>query len=182
MLTWLFPSTSCCIHVWFGLVLGGAATYLGTSAVPPDREFADSAKAGLGNMLAARHRLSVATWNIAAINNNPFEYWITYEANPAYEELMKGVEKFLEDPGDKDVKVSSVFTEDMFIKLDTRLTGVGLKSVRNYWETDFKNRNIISGFMKVRYRTIWESFCFLVWDWVVGTLDEWTHTKSIDLF
>jgi ABC-type glycerol-3-phosphate transport system substrate-binding protein len=145
-----------------GLVLGGAATYLGTSAVPPDREFADSAKAGLENMFAARHRLSVATWNIAAINNNPFEYWITYAANPAYEELMKGVEKFLEDPGDKDVKVSSVFTEEMFTQLDTRLTGVGWKSVRSYWESDFQSRNIISGFMKVRYRDNLRIIWFLV--------------------
>ena len=23
--------------------------------------------------------LRVATWNIAAINNNPFEYWITHD-------------------------------------------------------------------------------------------------------
>mmetsp|Transcript_39140 Transcript_39140/g.60276 ORF Transcript_39140/g.60276 Transcript_39140/m.60276 type:complete len:579 (-) Transcript_39140:95-1831(-) len=113
---------------------GGASTYLGPS---------DGSK-----MIAAGRRLSVATWNIAAINNNPFEYWITYKQNPEYEKLMINIEKFLEDPGDKDVKVNQVFTEDMFSKLDTRLTGVGWKSVRSYWEADFRDRTIVSDFLK----------------------------------
>ena len=26
-----------------------------------------------------RRKLRLATWNIAAVNNNPFEYWITHE-------------------------------------------------------------------------------------------------------
>lgn len=100
-------------------------------------------------MISAGKRLTVATWNIAAINNNPFEYWITYKENPHYEEIMAKVEQFLEEPGDKDVTVSNVFTENMFTKLDARLQGVGWTSVKKYWEDDFKNRKIISGFMKV---------------------------------
>ena len=32
--------------------------------------------------------LTVCTWNVAAINNNPFEYWITYDENPLYQKLM----------------------------------------------------------------------------------------------
>ena len=100
-------------------------------------------------MVAAGRRLTVATWNIAAINNNPFEYWITMKENPAYEELMVKVEKFLEDPQDQDVPVQQVFTEDMFTQLDTRLTKVGWSSVRPYWDKDFKDRKIISQFMKV---------------------------------
>lgn len=102
-------------------------------------------------MIASGRRLTVTTWNIAAINNNPFEYWITYKENPAYEQLMINIEKFLEEPGEKDVPVKDVFTEEMFTKLDTRLTGVGWKSVRSYWESDFQNRQIVSGFMKVRF-------------------------------
>lgn len=101
-------------------------------------------------MIAAGRKLAVTTWNIAAINNNPFEYWITYKENPEYEKLMINIEKFLEEPGDKDVEVNKVFTEEMFTKLDSRLTGVGWTSVRNYWEKDFQNRKIVSGFMKVR--------------------------------
>jgi hypothetical protein len=100
-------------------------------------------------MIASGRRLAVATWNIAAINNNPFEYWITFKQNPEYEKLMINIEKFLEDPGVKDVKVNQVFTEEMFSKLDTRLTGVGWTSVRSYWESDFRDRAIVSGFLKV---------------------------------
>lgn len=101
-------------------------------------------------MIASGRRLAVTTWNIAAINNNPFEYWITYKENPDYEKLMINIELFLETPGDKDVPVKEVFTEDMFSKLDARLTGVGWTSVRSYWESDFQNRKIVSGFLKVR--------------------------------
>lgn len=101
-------------------------------------------------MKAAGRRLAVTSWNIAAINNNPFEYWITYKENPEYERLMVKVEEFLEKPGDNDVPVKNVFTEDMFTKLDSRMTAVGWTSVRSYWESDFRDRKIVSGFMKVR--------------------------------
>jgi len=116
--------------------------------VTPDRATAGAAKAGMSKMIASGRRFAVATWNIAAINNNPFEYWITYKQNPEYEKLMINVEKFLDEPGDKDVLVKEVFTEEMFTRLDSRLTGVGWTSVRSYWESDFQNRNIVSGFMK----------------------------------
>mmetsp|Transcript_46544 Transcript_46544/g.131032 ORF Transcript_46544/g.131032 Transcript_46544/m.131032 type:complete len:621 (+) Transcript_46544:107-1969(+) len=124
----------------------GASTYLG--GVTPDRLVEKSAQTGLAMMKAAGRRLAITSWNIAAINNNPFEYWITYRENEEYEKLMINVEKFLEEPGDKDVPINKVFTEEMFSKLDTRMTGVGWKSVRSYWESDFANRKIISGFMK----------------------------------
>jgi hypothetical protein len=101
-------------------------------------------------MAAARRKLQVATWNIAAINNNPFEYWITYNEEPAYEKIMTEIENFLESPGEKDVPVSAVFTEAMFGQLEKRMDGVGWDNVRSYWDGDFKNRKIISGFMKVR--------------------------------
>lgn len=91
----------------------------------------------------------VTTWNIAAINNNPFEYWITTKEHPDYEQLMINVEKFIENPGAKDVPVTSVFTVEMFDRLDTRLTTTAQwKSVRNYWEEDFSKRKIIEQFMK----------------------------------
>jgi hypothetical protein len=104
---------------------------------------------GLDKMITAGRRLAVTTWNIAAINNNPFEYWITYRQNPEYEKLMINIEGFLEEPGDRDVPVGDVFTEAMFTQLDGRLTGVGWTSVRSYWESDFQNRKIVSGFIKV---------------------------------
>lgn len=99
-------------------------------------------------MKASGRKLSIATWNVAAINNNPFEYWITIDGNPDYEKLMKNVEAFIEEPGDKDVTVGNVFTDVMFDQLDKRMTGVGWQSVRSYWESDFKDRKIVSGFLK----------------------------------
>jgi len=121
-------------------IFGGASTFLGPSSTDP--------KAAMSAMVSAGRKLSVTTWNIAAINNNPFEYWITYKENPAYEKLMVDIENFLENPGDNDIPVSKVFTEEMFSQLDKRLTGVGWKSVRSYWEEDFSKRTIVSGFLK----------------------------------
>ena len=128
---------------------GGAQHFLANTGVTPDSKVAKAASEGMQKMINAGKKLSVASWNIAAINNNPFEYWITYKENPKYEQLMIDVENFLENPGDKDVEVSQVFTENMFNSLDARLKGVGWTSVRNYWEEDFRKRKIISGFMKV---------------------------------
>ena len=42
-----------------------------------------------------RHDITAATWNLAAVNNNPFEYWITHD-DPAYVKLMKDVEAGLD--------------------------------------------------------------------------------------
>ena len=97
-------------------------------------------------MIASGRKLQIASWNVAAINNNPFEYWITY--NEPYEKLMSDVEVFLEAPGDRDVPVSHVFDESMFSQLDGRMQNVGWDSVRSIWESDFKDRKIVSGFMK----------------------------------
>ena len=35
--------------------------------------------------------INVATWNVAAINNNPFEYWITH-SDEEYNALMEAVQ------------------------------------------------------------------------------------------
>ena len=61
--------------------------------------------------------LYAITWNMAAINNNPFEYWITNDGDPTYGKLMEDVSTFINDPGQQDVPVSSVFTPDMFEEL-----------------------------------------------------------------
>lgn len=62
---------------------------------------------------------------------------------------MTDIENFFESPGERDVQVSAVFTEDMFGQLEKRMNAVGWDSVRSYWDGDFKNRKIVSGFMKV---------------------------------
>lgn len=126
---------------------GGAGKFLGGS-VAPDPTLSAAANDGMSNMAKSKRQLQVSTWNIAAINNNPFEYWITYDENPDYEKIMTSIEDFLESPGDKDVSVSEVFTEEMFSELEKRMDGVGWDNVRSYWDSDFKNRKIVSGFMK----------------------------------
>lgn len=133
---------------------GGAGTYLGgdtnlneASKPPPNM----AAVGALSKMKAAGRKLSISTWNVAAINNNPFEYWITIKDNPGYEKLMIDVEHFLNEPGNLDVPVSEVFTDRMFDSLEEKMLSVGWdqeKAVRKFWETDFKSRSIVSGFLK----------------------------------
>ena len=60
--------------------------------------------------------LRVVTWNVAAINNNPFEYWITHPS-PGYNQLMQDVQAFLDAPGSGDVAVSTVLTDAMVDEL-----------------------------------------------------------------
>ena len=48
--------------------------------------------------------LRTATWNVAAVNNNPLEYWTTYD-HPDYTQLMVSVEQLIDSPGDRDVRV-----------------------------------------------------------------------------
>ena len=109
------------------------------------------AMGSLSAMKSTGRKLSISTWNVAAINNNPFEYWITIKDNPGYEELMVNVENFLENPGPKDIPVAQVFTDQMFDSLEQKMLEVGWdpnRMVRQYWETDFKKRLLVSGFLK----------------------------------
>ena len=45
-----------------------------------------------------QQEMRVATWNIAAVNNNPFEYWITH-SDADYNKLMEDVQSFIDQPG-----------------------------------------------------------------------------------
>lgn len=129
------------------VLIGGARSFLGGGGSTRNKPNHNQEMVSASSL--AGRRLQIATWNIAAINNNPFEYWITYKENPTYEELMVNIEDFLENPGDRDVLVSSVFTPTMLDELDQRLTGTAQwSSVRSYWESDFSQRKIIEGFMK----------------------------------
>lgn len=105
----------------------------------------------------APHTIKAATWNIAAINNNPFEYWITptnpdgtVRDDPVYNGLMKNISSFIESPGDYDIKVGDLFTDAMYDKLETAMTAVGWQGVnvtRSMWDKDYKNRKIISEYI-----------------------------------
>jgi len=93
----------------------------------------------------------LATWNIAAINNNPFEYWITYDENPNYGKLMKDVETFIVNPGELDILVQDVFTDDMFQQLKAEMSAVGwdgVDEVEKLWESEYKNRKIVTEYLQ----------------------------------
>jgi len=104
-------------------------------------------------------KLKTATWNIAAVNNNPFEYWITHE-DEAYNTLMQGVQSFIDQPDlhssgearlvSQDVPVSQVFTPKMWAELKALMTAQGwdVAATEQLWASDFSQRKIISGFMK----------------------------------
>jgi hypothetical protein len=96
------------------------------------------------------NQIHVATWNIAAINNNPFEYWITND-DPSYNDIMKKVSLFIDSTGGSDVNVSVVFTDAMAKELFAKMEDVGWKGVaetKAIWNNDYKNRKIISQFIK----------------------------------
>jgi hypothetical protein len=61
---------------------------------------------------------------------------------------MLDIEQFIDAPGEKDVSVNQVFTPDMLEALDSRLTRVGWASIKTYWDNDFAQRKIVTGFMK----------------------------------
>ena len=98
--------------------------------------------------------LHVVTWNIAAINNNPFEYWITHE-DADYNKLMVDVEEFISSPGEHDVPVEHVFTPAMWAELKALMAArgwTGLGEVESRWTSDLSQRKIISGFLKDKVR------------------------------
>ncbi len=103
--------------------------------------------------LSSGGKIQTLTWNLAAINNNPFEYWIHIDSEPAYNKLMDDIETFINNPGQKDVLVSSVFTQEMWNTLRQKMTELGwspstIAKTATRYMTDFRKRKIISGFLK----------------------------------
>lgn len=106
---------------------------------------------------AASRKLSAGTWNMAAINNNPFEYWVTYEGDDgtAYYSLMDKISDFLSSPGEGDVQVSTIFTDDMFRELMRAVDQASLATTeeiekvgKDYWRADYSKRTIVDGILK----------------------------------
>lgn len=138
-LTWCRVFTFAVVVLFIGLVGKKLASTTSTSKIDT-----------LENIGAGSKFIKAATWNIAAINNNPFEYWITND-DPKYNSLMQNVSAFIEKPGVHDVQVKEIFTEKMFNELVLEMDKIGWNGVnetKNFWHTDFKNRRIISEFVK----------------------------------
>ena len=92
--------------------------------------------------------INVASWNIAAVYNNPFEYWVSHQ-NPEYDYLMKGVQDFI-DTGGKELKINQVFTDEMFQELKRELFANDIQHLEDLemaWRLDYMNRKVVSEFL-----------------------------------
>ena len=101
--------------------------------------------------------LTTLSWNIAAINNNPFEYYISYKDEAKYEgyykSLMTGVQGLIVEPGADDVPVSAIFTDAMFAELKDLMATSGMEGIDEteaLWKSTYRQKKIISEFMKDR--------------------------------
>ena len=96
--------------------------------------------------------LKVITWNIAAINNNPFEYWLSFDGNK-YDDLMNAVQLFVKDEK-YDIVVDDVFTEEMceYLLLSMREAfdddDDAIDAVADLYEKDYSKRKIVSEFLR----------------------------------
>ncbi len=91
------------------------------------------------------------TWNIAAINNNPFEYWIT-NPDPAYNLLIEGVQNFIESPA-CDIQIQFIFTDQMFSDLQEEILSQnipGAHELKSYWLDEYSRRMAVGQFLKDR--------------------------------
>jgi hypothetical protein len=107
--------------VWIVCVvalLALAVLFMGKEGAEAEKEFDETTVSEEGSLPVINPGLRIASWNMAAINNNPFEYWITYE-DADYNHLMAKVQDFINDPGENDVPVESVFTQAMFDEVRT---------------------------------------------------------------
>eukprot|EP01063_Lacrimia_lanifica_P013105 TRINITY_DN19746_c0_g1_i1.p1 TRINITY_DN19746_c0_g1~~TRINITY_DN19746_c0_g1_i1.p1 ORF type:complete len:536 (+),score=175.84 TRINITY_DN19746_c0_g1_i1:39-1646(+) len=112
-----------------------------------------------------------ATWNVASINNNPFEYWVS-GAGDTYDRMMTTFARVVERPeAHEDLEVQEVFTEDMFEQLFYEMEHAGWKRLpqaREYYENTLARRKIISGFL--RDPTIGEKRLVSMFDRVTNTV------------
>jgi len=96
--------------------------------------------------------LTFASWNMGAVNLNPFEYWVKHD-DKNYEKLMGSIQERFDAPGSADVPLSDIFTETMFKELEEKMLAegwAGVAETRQLWQDDFSKRKIISEFLKDR--------------------------------
>ena len=91
---------------------------------------------------------------MAAINNNPFEYWITTDI-VSYNNMMRNMSQVITAPQEPaDVTIEEIFTEQMFSELIrdveqvTRWKNDHIEKVKKIYNDDYKKRKAISEFLK----------------------------------
>mmetsp|Transcript_72616 Transcript_72616/g.135649 ORF Transcript_72616/g.135649 Transcript_72616/m.135649 type:complete len:617 (-) Transcript_72616:180-2030(-) len=94
--------------------------------------------------------LKVVTWNVGAINNNPFQQWTTHD-DPDYTSMMLDIEAFRESPGEADVPLSEVFKEawvDELAELMKEMDWPEVHMAVDWFKQHYMFRGIVTGFMK----------------------------------
>ena len=94
--------------------------------------------------------LACTTWNLAAINDNPFEYYMD-SPDPAYAAMLSAVERHLDKPGTRECTLGECVPKGFVQALDARMrarTWPGTDAVRNLWETRLRHQRIVSDFLK----------------------------------
>ena len=66
---------------------------------------------------------------------------------------MDNVQQFINNPDDNDVPIEHIFTNSMFKELKSLMLANGwaisaIEQTEQLWETEYKTRKIVSGFMK----------------------------------
>ena len=98
-------------------------------------------------------KLTAITWNIAAINNNPFEYYISTDMLQ-YNDLMNNISHIIQTPSDDiDIPINQIFSNNMFIELLEKINTFPEISktsslLPDLWQSDYSERKCISGFIK----------------------------------
>ena len=98
-------------------------------------------------------KLNAITWNIAAINNNPFEYYISTDMLQ-YNDLMNNISHIIQTPSDDiDIPINQIFSNNMFIELLEKINSFPEISktsslLPDIWQIDYSERKCISGFIK----------------------------------
>ena len=128
----------------------GCSTFGRTSSAPT---FSKKEEADLKQLLLSANRrpeINVATWNIAAPNNNPFEFWSTHH-NQDYDNLMSALQRCFDCPLEMNVPIEQIFSHSMYEELKKELTGQGkeeLEMLDFIWVSDLSKRKAITEFLK----------------------------------
>ena len=119
--------------------------------------------------------IKLATWNVAAINNNPFEYWVTYPGEE-YNHFMVDVERFMSNI-ENDVPVKTVFTDEMYLQLVAEMKSQHMETdkLSIFWAQDYSQRLAINEFLKDK--AIGEKRLTSMPDRITNTINLWSGEK-----
>lgn len=95
--------------------------------------------------------ISVLTWNVSSINQNPFEYYVEY-GNDSFNNLMKGVDRITGDnvPQEVDVPLSEIFPKTLVDNICQLIRGQGWSGEANVRKlyNSVGNTPVITGILK----------------------------------